>query len=257
VVGDLHESSVPEAIAGFSAGLVEPVRGLLGEDLLAIYVYGSATVGDFDPRSSDLDLLVVVERPLGVTAKSGLIRLLWETAPRVPARGMECWVLTRETVAAGDGRRDFELMVNTHPQEPLTVDGATGARGIPVVELELVHDNGEVVVGPPPTELLAKLPRSLVVASMVEILRVEGPDSSEHYGVLNAARSLAYTVTGQHLSKLEGGRWVMAQGQAPKVVEEAVSTQLGLAPERSVTPSGRRYVEDAIKKLESRMSSPA
>ena len=166
-------------------------------------------------------------------------------------------VITRETAAAGDGRRDFELMVNTYPQAPLTVDGATGAGGIPVVESELVYDTGEVVFGPPPPVVLAKLPRSLVLASMVEILRVEGPDSSEHYGVLNAARSLAYTITGRHLSKLEGGRWTIAQGRAPKVVEEAVETQMGLAPERSLTKSGRRYVEEAIRKLESGISPPA
>jgi hypothetical protein len=57
--------------------------------------------------------------------------------------------------------------------------------------------------------------------------------------------------TGRHVSKLEGGQWVLAQGSAPPVVEEALRTQMGLAPERSLTVSGRRYIEGIIQKLES------
>jgi Domain of unknown function (DUF4111) len=119
------------------------------------------------------------------------------------------------------------------------------------VELDLVNETGRSFYGPPPSDLVAAIPRPVVVESMLENLKVETSDSSEHYSVLNASRSLAYMFTGKHISKLEGGRWVLARGSAPKVVEESIQTQLGLAPERGLTRAGRRYVTEIMRQLES------
>lgn len=250
-MNDLASNEVPAPVAEYCAYLASRLPSVLGDELVGLCLYGSPTIGGFDPATSDLDLLIVVAGHLGVSMKSALIRLLWETAPRVPARSLECWVITPETAGAGGSMRDFEVMVNTHPSEPMTVDGATGAVGVPVVELDLVNETGRSFYGPSPSDLVAAIPRSVVLASMAENLRVETADSSEHYSVLNASRSLAYMFTGKHISKLEGGRWVLARGSAPKVVEEAVQTQMGLAPERALTRAGRRYVKEIMRQLES------
>jgi hypothetical protein len=56
--------------------------------------------------------------------------------------------------------------------------------------------------------------------------------------------------TGQRLSKLAAGRWVMEQGSAPAVVEQAVQALLGQVPDRLLTGPGRRYVGEVIRQLE-------
>ena len=40
---------------------VEAARETIGENLLGVYLHGSAAMGCFNPKSSDLDLLVGVK----------------------------------------------------------------------------------------------------------------------------------------------------------------------------------------------------
>ncbi len=42
----------------------EKVTILLGQNLMGVYLFGSLTYGDFDPKSSDIDLMVLVDNPL-------------------------------------------------------------------------------------------------------------------------------------------------------------------------------------------------
>ncbi|MGH8916556.1 MAG: aminoglycoside adenylyltransferase domain-containing protein [Acidimicrobiia bacterium] len=247
----IGDSGVPSAVMAYCLGLVASLRALLDHALSALYVYGSAAVGDFHPQSSDLDILVVVSRSLSGPEKSGLIRMLWDTAPAVPAKGMECYVVTEQMVASGGTVRDYELIVNTHPQEPITLDGAAHRGEAPMVEVELARVTGATVFGTPANELIAPFPQSAVQASMVANLKKGMDDAApEHYLVLNAARSLCYLSTGEHVSKLEGGRWLLAQGSATEVVGQALRAAMGNARQRSLTTSGRRFVEKTIEDLE-------
>ena len=54
------EAEIRQVLAEFRDG----VRSALGENLIAIYVNGSLTMGDFEPASSDLDFLVVIRQAL-------------------------------------------------------------------------------------------------------------------------------------------------------------------------------------------------
>ncbi|HEV8192169.1 MAG TPA: nucleotidyltransferase domain-containing protein, partial [Ktedonobacterales bacterium] len=44
--------------------LLAGVRAILGDQLVGMYLYGSLSLGDFDPASSDVDFLVVTEDTL-------------------------------------------------------------------------------------------------------------------------------------------------------------------------------------------------
>ncbi len=41
------------------------VRAVLGQDFVGLYLYGSLSLGDFDPASSDIDAVVATAMPLG------------------------------------------------------------------------------------------------------------------------------------------------------------------------------------------------
>src|ERR687896_195078 len=53
----------PEVQALLDA-LAAGIRDALGDDLVGVYVRGSLALGGFDPATSDIDLLTVVERPV-------------------------------------------------------------------------------------------------------------------------------------------------------------------------------------------------
>ncbi|HCI79489.1 MAG TPA: hypothetical protein DHW02_07350 [Ktedonobacter sp.] len=48
------------------------VQTLLGDQLIGFYLYGSLSLGDFDPASSDVDFLVVTEGELSNTTFEAL-----------------------------------------------------------------------------------------------------------------------------------------------------------------------------------------
>jgi predicted nucleotidyltransferase len=63
----------PARIEHFLASFVERHRAALGDVLVGIYSYGSLSLGDFDPASSDLDLLVITKDQL-TDAQIGILR---------------------------------------------------------------------------------------------------------------------------------------------------------------------------------------
>ena len=45
-------------------GFVEQSKEILQDNLVGVYLHGSSVMGCFNPEKSDIDLIVVVERPL-------------------------------------------------------------------------------------------------------------------------------------------------------------------------------------------------
>ena len=52
---------VPSEVDQIAGRLVARLRGLLKERLLAVYLFGSATTGAFEPQISDIDTVAVLE----------------------------------------------------------------------------------------------------------------------------------------------------------------------------------------------------
>jgi hypothetical protein len=73
------DDPVPEAIL---ERLVTDVRAVLGADLVGIYLYGSYVSGGFDPRVSDLDLVVVTAPPVEAIDLDGVGRMHGEFMSR-------------------------------------------------------------------------------------------------------------------------------------------------------------------------------
>ena len=54
--------------------LLAGVQTILREKLVGFYLYGSLSLGDFDPRSSDVDFLIVTTEDLSEKVLEGLRR---------------------------------------------------------------------------------------------------------------------------------------------------------------------------------------
>jgi hypothetical protein len=73
---------IPERARGPLAAYANSMREKFGSELLAIYVQGSIALGDFDPRTSDIDVLSVLTRSPS-TADEARLRALHRELLRV------------------------------------------------------------------------------------------------------------------------------------------------------------------------------
>ena len=98
-----------EQLDAYFAGVVDAIDGVV--PVAGAYVLGSALLGSFDPATSDLDVVVVVERPLEADERTRIWRALDELP--VPVRKLELVVY-----AAGARPPAFDLNYPDGDGEP-------------------------------------------------------------------------------------------------------------------------------------------
>lgn len=69
---------------------------ILRENLLGIYLHGSAVMGCFNPKKSDLDLLVVVHDTVPDAVKKAYMDMVVELNASAPAKGIEMSIVTKD-----------------------------------------------------------------------------------------------------------------------------------------------------------------
>jgi hypothetical protein len=74
-------------------------------------------------------------------------------------------------------------------------------------------------------------------------------EADQRYAVLNACRALAYTRGGPVLSKIDGGRWALAQGFDAALIETALAAQAAGQDLGRPTSTARRFVEQCMSEL--------
>ena len=139
---------VEETLEAFRAGLHE----ILGDELVAAYVFGSAVTGDLSPASSDVDFLVVTERPL----EDGRVRRLSELHRDLAAR--YAWGGRLEGgYAARDQLRPWGLdgpIAALEPGRPLEA-GVPSTHG--PGNMLAIREAGRALAGPPGAEILPEV----------------------------------------------------------------------------------------------------
>jgi predicted nucleotidyltransferase len=155
------------------------------------YVLGSGAVGGFDPRTSDIDLVVVVERPPGAERAA----LIEEVA------ALECPVRDLELVVYVEGAEppEYELNLNEGRERPgeepfwFVLDAAVAQEhAVPVWR------------GRPWSDLFAPIPAERIRTAVEESLawsarRPEG----DRFARLNVARARHYLEHGDWITKEE------------------------------------------------------
>ncbi|MEP6599681.1 MAG: hypothetical protein ABJB98_09590, partial [Actinomycetota bacterium] len=91
---------VDEVLRLLNSGLDE----ILGEQLLGLYLTGSLSYGGFDPGSSDIDLLALLQRPITAAQRLALSALHLDLAIQQPkwAARLEISYLPRHLLASSD-----------------------------------------------------------------------------------------------------------------------------------------------------------
>ena len=238
--------------------LVDRLTAILGERLLGVYASGSFGLHDFDGARSDLDVFAVCSGTVTAEEKRAIVAQLREEALPCPARGLEFVLYPADTARIPSAEAGFVLNLNTGPRIAFRVDEEPDGveRHWFPIDRAIVRTAGVALVGPPPQELFAPIPRSLllpVVREALEWHRTPG-SSGDDDTVLNACRSLRWLREDVWSSKSDAGAWALERVGDRELVAAALASR-----DRNAT-LGRervqRFVDDVLAESESVAAEP-
>ena len=214
-----------EAARGVGLALMEA----LGEDLVAVYLHGSAVLGGFRWDRSDLDILALSRRALSDQQFDQVVRALASLA--YPANGLEFSMMT-----AGEASQPefpaprFQLHQTTDgwDRSGKVVDGRA-REGDPdlILHLAVCRERGVALVGPPPRTSLAPVPDETILSAMRDEIRWAREHGSPEYLVLTSARAWLFFATHRIASKIEAAEWAAERDTERGVIEAALARQRG------------------------------
>ncbi len=197
--------------------LLREARTILGAEFVGLYLYGSLSLGDFTPGSSDVDFLIVTRAALPPMTQEALATLHARLAvSELPyARKLEGWYFPRAAL-----RRD-------DPAARAPTIGADWPFGLGepgpvwVVERWIVRERGITVAGPPPAMLIDPVSPEALRGAVRTLLRdfwarqLDGPGwlrprSYQAFAILTMCRALHTLATGTVVSKPAAAAWATA-----------------------------------------------
>ena len=197
------EGRIGREAADYVAEVVGVVGGLLGKRAVGAWLLGSAALGDFDPRRSDLDIQAVSTIFLARSELERLAAALTELP--CPVRGLEFVLYAREGLADPAGPA-FQLNLNTGPgmAEHVGLDPDAEPRFWFTIDAAIAREHGIRLAGPEAADVFPQLPRALVLEALRDA--VEWYERHQPADLpLVAARARAWESEGRWLSKREAG----------------------------------------------------
>jgi predicted nucleotidyltransferase len=218
------------------------VRAVLGDDVVGVYLYGSALHGGLQ-ATSDLDLFAIIRRPMTPDERRALIgQLLPISGSRAtagPARSIELTIVVQSDVRPWryPPRLDLQYGDWWRPEfergdfEPWTTPDPDLAIVITTVLLA-----SQPVYGPPAAEVLDPVPRDDLERAMLDgipgvLLELEKDTRNM---ILTLSRMWMTMATGEIRPKDAAAGWVLERLPAEHrlVLERARAMYLGEAPEQ-------------------------
>jgi hypothetical protein len=226
---------VEEVVAGLNA--------ILEDDLLGIYVHGSAVLGCFGPRS-DIDLVAVSQRALRMRQGRRLVDALLEISapyePGGPTRPVELDLVLVTALhpwrypTALDFHFSEEFRARFEAGEHEAWEGLE-SRAL-AAHITVLRQAGVVVAGPAIESVFPEVPWPDYVHALTHDLDWcrEHFAKLPRYGVLSIARIWATLTMQSPQSKASGAEWALPRlpAELRPVLEHGVGVYTGTAEER-------------------------
>ncbi len=195
--------------------LLAEVRAVLGPDFIGLYLYGSLSSGDFNPRSSDIDFLVVTARQLPAER----VQALKEMHTRITASGLKWAQKLEGSYIPLDDLRRYDPAHATHPS--IGVDWKFGVypHGHDwIIQRHILRQQGVRLAGPPPQTLIDPISPDEIRQAVRDTLhdwwqghvidsrRLQSRDY-QAFAVLTMCRALYTLQTGEIVSKPVAAAW--------------------------------------------------
>jgi hypothetical protein len=174
-------------VESYVARVVDAVESVA--PVAGAFVLGSALLGGFDPERSDLDVVLVVERPLGDRERAAL-RAVLDRLPQ-PFRKLELVVYAEGAKPPG-----YDLNYPDGPGEPAFWF---------VLDAAIAQERSDSLRGRPWRDLLEPVTEDETRRAAQELIRW-ADERGDDLGRLHAARARHYLDHGEWITKKEAGR---------------------------------------------------
>lgn len=219
---------LPSDVKDYLDELVKRLVDCLTDQLVGVYLFGSASCDAYEPGLSDLDVQAVVQDSLSTDEKEDIISRLKQGALPCPATKLEFVVYARKAVQPASRHPRFELNLNTGPRQSdhVGLDPAKEPSHWFLLDIAIGCKLGRCLYGPDKPEIFGAIPRCWILEAMADSLEWHRlNEASSANSVLNACRSWRYIATGVFCSKADGATWAMQQPGCPAVVGQAVTAR--------------------------------
>lgn len=196
--------------------VVRVVRNVLGEAVLGAYLHGSAVLAGLR-ASSDLDVLVIIQRPTTEAERraviDGLLEISGRRASRGPARPVELTIAQGAELKPWRPAPIVDLLYGEWLRDEFERGDVPAPRPMRAIapEIALTLHGNATLFGPPPAALLDPVPvaglRSSVVAGVPSLLADLATDTRNV--LLTFARVWFTLETGLIRSKDEAAAWAV------------------------------------------------
>lgn len=227
----------PDEVLDYRRQVTETLNRILGAALLAVYVGGSAGLGNFRISVSDLDIFAFVAEPLTEAQKHQITEALKHESLPCPAYGLDFIVYRRDQVQPVPRTPIYEMSLATGENWVDEIDlGGEYPGGL--IDLAMLRERGIQEFGPPPGDFIHPVDREWLNEELLESLewhkhhvhdRFHDPTGAN--AVLNACRALRYFAEGELACKSGGGEWAQREFPGYEVVAQALAMREGDRPQ--------------------------
>lgn len=214
---------------------------VLGSQLIGIYLHGSAALGGFNRRRSDINMLAVVDASLEAPQKSAVAEALGDMTLPCPACGLELTIVTSLAAQSSSYSQPNadSITAELHLRTSLRTDTRIVNNGqehdhasdadLLVLALAVCHAAGRSLgAGLLPTAAFSPVPDSLIRATLLRQLQLQADQARPNENtVLEACRAWHFAVHGTLVSKVAGGEWALDRVSAAAAHRGLVATALG------------------------------
>ena len=198
-------------------GFLEQSKKILQDNLVGVYLHGSSVMGCFNPQKSDIDLIIVVDKPISVSIKKAYLDMVVHFNALGPTKGIEMSIVRREVCKPFVYPTPFELHFSAGYLEWYEDDPDDYIREMNGTDKDLaahftiINKRGRCLYGAPIKDVFAEVPSGDYMDSIWFDVEGAAEEITEYpmYLTLNLARVLAYKKEGLVLSKKEGGDWAL------------------------------------------------
>ncbi len=188
---------------------------ILGDNLIGIYLHGSAVMGCYNEKNSDIDLLVVVKDTIPNNTKHHFMDMVVELNAYAPPKGIELSIVKSEVCNPFVYPTPFELHFSiTHLEwyhsNPLDyIEKMKGTDKDLAAHFTIIYHRGKCLYGSEIKDVFEAVSKEDYFDSIwndiedAETKIMENPT----YTILNLCRVFAYKKEELILSKQEGGKW--------------------------------------------------
>ena len=205
------------ALDSLTQRFAERSKSILRDDLVGVYLHGSAVMGCFNPEKSDIDLIVVVRRPMSDPVKRAFLEMVVDLNAQGPVKGIEMSVVLRDVCKPFVYPTPYELHFSAGHLAAYREDPKGYIRRMQgndkdlAAHFTILQKRGRCLYGEPIEDVFEEVPRRDYLDAIWYDVENAPEEIAAYpmYLTLNLARVLAYGSEGLILSKKEGGAWAL------------------------------------------------